>query len=173
MLTKNNVHPIFAAKKIFTEMSRLIKALWLLSILMFLGGLLYVYANLPQEVALAVKTVESGGWIISRNIFFYGSLSIFIVVNVVLYVFGLILKRLPFPEPKSSYWLSNPELRTNVRIWITSFSFVVNLLLLSTIISVAFINNNNISAYRFFMYFGPALILIWLMILIVAIIRGR
>ena len=174
MYTKKPDTPIFAAKKKKnSNMSKLMRTFWLLSILIFLGILLYVYANLPGEVALSFNAGEESGWTIPKSTFFYGSLLVFVIVNVILYVFGLILRRLPFPEPKNSYWLANPELRTNISIWITSFNFVVNLLLVSIILAVGFINNDNTSGYYFFIYFGPALVMIWLIILILTIIRGR
>lgn len=62
---------------------KIFKGVWFFSLLALFGLFFYIYAALPQEVALS----ESEGSIsISRNSFFYSAITLFALINVLVFV---------------------------------------------------------------------------------------
>ncbi|UII19063.1 hypothetical protein [Fulvivirga ligni] len=65
--------------------TRLIKAVWFVSLIVSLGVLLYVYASLPQDVIYKLDEFGNPAGEFSRETFFYLSLLILVVANFSLY----------------------------------------------------------------------------------------
>jgi len=60
---------------------RILKAVWFFSLLVLFALFLYVYASLPEAMTLAGSAAE-----ISREVFFYGSLVLVVLVNASVYL---------------------------------------------------------------------------------------
>lgn len=118
-------------------MYKVIRFFWLLSLVGFLAALLLTYANLEAFVTLKFQS-DGEELTIGRDLFFYVSIAIFILVNILLYVFARILRKLPEPQPEQSFWLADLKLRQRLINWLLSFVLIFNILF---IIAVFIIGN--------------------------------
>jgi len=121
-------------------MYKLIRVLWLLSLVGFLITFLTTYANLEEAIKLKIN-IEADPITIGRDSFFYLCISIFLIINVLLYVFARILRNLPAPQPNQSLWLASPALRKRLIKWLLSFAFVFNLLFIFAVILIGNMSN--------------------------------
>lgn len=125
-------------------MYKVIRVFWILSLVGFLVAFLITYSNIEEFVRIKFQ-VETAGITIGRNLFFYLGLGIFLVINILLYIFARILRNLPKPQPEQSLWLADLHLRTRLINWLLSFALVFNLLL---IVAVFLIGNLSDSLVR-------------------------
>lgn len=129
-------------------MVRAVKILKILSALLFLGTLLYVYSLLPVMVNIYPDAM---GWELHKEYFFYGILIVFIIINV----FLLFIERMITPIITSDEVLS----------WVRGLAFVVNIYISLLIGYVGVINNQGSfqpSSYIYLNYLGPILIFAWI-----------
>lgn len=71
-------------------MFKVFKAVWFFSLIGVLGALLYVYADLPENVIVQQEGIESV--LIGRDIFFYIVLALLTVTNAMVYAIGSVYK---------------------------------------------------------------------------------
>lgn len=156
-------------------MSRLIRFIWLLSILAFLIVFLFQYASLPAEVALKLQQQIEDVPVFSRSAFFYIGLAVFLLINIIFYVFIGLIKRLPDTEVKNETWLFNDKLRPMLLDWVRSFNALLNGFLIILVIVIGSYNDpayNNPSLV-YLVYFGALLIFVWIIVLLLKLLRGR
>ncbi len=101
----------------------------------FLVAFLSTYANIEEAIKLKLNK-ESETITIGRDLFFYLSIAIFLVVNIVMYIFARILRKLPAPQPHQNLWLAKPVLRQRLINWLLSFALVFNLLFIFAIVLI-------------------------------------
>lgn len=146
---------------------RFAKALWMLSMVVFLVSLLYIYTKLPPFIALTSDISAFNFLNFPKSDFFYGVLIIFIISNLAWY---LIAKRLSgFSNFKSNgnTFMTNDKIH-NLINWLNSFSFIINCLI---IVSIFFIwvsiseTKNGINLLSTGIYSFLGLIVFWLLLL--------
>jgi drug/metabolite transporter (DMT)-like permease len=71
-------------------MFKVFRAVWFFSLIGVLGALLYVYADLPENVIVQQEGIESK--LISRDIFFYIVLILLTIANALVYAVGSVYK---------------------------------------------------------------------------------
>lgn len=71
-------------------MFKIFRAVWFFSLIGVLGALLYVYADLPENVIVQQEGIETV--LISRDVFFYIVLTLLTVTNVTVYAIGSVYK---------------------------------------------------------------------------------
>lgn len=133
-------------------MLKVVNFLKFLSIVLFLGILLLVYAYLPVMTNL---TLDSTDLRLRKEYFFYFGIGVFVVVN--LFFLG-------FQKLYESH-ISNLE----VRAWVRGLGFVVNIYLTLIIGFIGVINNTthlDPSGFAYLNYLGPFLIFSWVVGLI-------
>lgn len=138
-------------------MLRAVNLLKVLSILIFLGALILVYAYAPVMVQLRPESNELQ---LHRESFFYFSIGFFVIINVALLAFEKLYE--PFI----------PKLE--VKAWVRGFTFVLNFYLALLVGFIGVLNNTqHLSLYGFsyLNYFGPILIFSWIIGLFFLIYR--
>ncbi|MFY0600643.1 MAG: hypothetical protein JXR03_13305 [Cyclobacteriaceae bacterium] len=133
-------------------MVKAVNSLKILSLLVLLVTLLFVYAFLPVMVNL---NPDVSGWSLHKEYFFYVVVGASLILNIFLI----------FAERTLSSIISSEE----INAWIKGFSFVLNLYFSFLIGYVAVINNQNhfqSGSYAYLNYLGPILVLVWIIGLI-------
>lgn len=145
------------------------KAIYFISVLVFIFFLLYFYSAMPDQVGISLD--ESGtldrSW--EKGTFFYGMIAFFLFLNAATL----------FP-PKSLETKTNRKLhrifpigdpyRDYLLTWFYSFGSLINLSLALAALYVHAINNQEeiaASSYNFWFYLMPVLLLIWVIALFV------
>lgn len=140
-------------------MLKVVNFVKLLSIILFLGILLLVYAYLPIMVQLDPEQTISP---IQKESFFYAFVAAFVVVNLVFIGF----QRL-FEKQVDSIAL---------KAWVRGLAFVVNLYFTFIVGFIGVINNQqHVSAegFAYLNYLGPFLLVVWLIGLVYMVLAKR
>ncbi|MGK7396872.1 MAG: hypothetical protein ACNS62_20010 [Candidatus Cyclobacteriaceae bacterium M3_2C_046] len=152
-------------------MVKIFKFIWFISLLLFLASFLWVYAYLPGEAQIWAGEDTSRDITISKDMFFYGGLLIFMIINVIFYLFSGVWSK------NVARNVSQPEFRDfkiNILNWLISFNVVINFFLIISIILIGSINQSQPNpAISILMYVGPAFIIIWLISLAVIMIKRK
>lgn len=145
-------------------MSRNIRIVRTFSIAVFLGVLLYVYAYLPENVGVDADEKDEFSTFISKEAFFYFSLIIFSLVNIVFIVFANLMQVIPV-RPQGFF--TTPDFKERIHNWFSSFGLIINLFFISVVAFIGFFNNADyyhVSSFSIFAYLGQALIFIWIVL---------
>ena len=141
-------------------MYRLFKAGWYISIVMFLGTLLYIYAGMTEKMTFS-GTIGVLGYF-TKNEFFYLTFGVFLIVNIFSYVLVRLLE----------IRMKNSKL---IHTWVGGlfgFSCVVNFFFITSLFALSFFQNG-ILDFFYLAYVGPALIVIWMITFPVMLLRER
>lgn len=138
-------------------MIKAVKILNLTSVFLFTVVLIFIYAYLPISVDLNIEGIEN----IHKHRFFYYSIAIFLIINILVRV---ILN------------LSFKTVSENVLAWLTSFIFIMNVYITFLIGFVGVWNNSthiSPSNYSYLNFLGPIFIIIWVGGLIFLVVKRR
>jgi len=156
-------------------MIKFIKFFQLLSIIIFLPVLIFVYSYLPEQVTL---TSDRTGFLsdsISRETFFYTVLFLFALSNILCISLGRALRLLPARQSFTGMAVFyNQASKDGIIAWLKGFSIVLNSLFIFGTIYIGMLNNEEANQgiqYDFLLYIGPILILIWLLLFVFIILR--
>ena len=119
-----------------------------LSILIFLGTLVLVYAYAPVMIKLEI----SSGLELHRESFFYFSMAFVLVVNLALLGFERMFEPRIHSEP--------------LKAWVRGLTFVINFYFALIIAFVGVINNPqhlSVAGFSYLNYIGPVLIATWIL----------
>lgn len=144
--------------------TRFAKVFYFLSVGLFLFVFLYVYAASPEYVSYQVSEAGMPVKQISKDGFFYITVMVFLVFNVLMILpgklielqYSLSLKRL-FPKGDIH--------RDKMLAWIYSFTGILNVSAAIVVFYIHSISNQNeiaSSEFSFFFYLVPVLLLIWI-----------
>ncbi|MEQ9424901.1 MAG: DUF1648 domain-containing protein [Cyclobacteriaceae bacterium] len=148
-------------------MSKVFQLLRIGSSILLIIVLLFVYANLPEQVAVHANNSGSASSFLSKNDFFYFTLLAFIGLNLLVFGGGKMLEQLPVNAAK--FLFASESFKENILAWWTSFSSIINLFLIFIIGFIGVFNSSDdqlISSYAYLAYVGQFLIIIWLITLI-------
>lgn len=145
--------------------SRLTKAFYFLSIFFFLIVLMFIYSSSPEFVTYELSDRGLPLKQISKELFFYLFLGIFVVSNVLLIVpaklielqYNLTLKKL-FPK--------GGRFREMMLVWIYSFAGMVNfssIILVFYLHRITHIEEFRNSSFSFFFYLVPIIFVGWIL----------
>ena len=138
-------------------MLRVVDFLKVLSIILFLGILLLVYAYLPIMVKLEL---EKGALELNKETFFYYAIGGFVVINILM----LYIQK----------WLEPKIVGYYAKAWARGAAFVVNIYVTLIIGFIGVINNTNHldpAGFSYLNYFGPVIIFSWVIGLIYFVIK--
>jgi len=149
---------------------RVASFLKLLSMLMVLGSLMYMYAYVNDRMDFLN---HSQGWLmnVSKSYFFYGALGVFAVFNLSLNV-GLSIYKSAEGYHENSLLFRNKLQKDRIIMWFTYLLAAINLLITCSIIYVAFVRINEVNNQMDYIYipgFG-LLILIGIVVGLIAAI---
>lgn len=157
---------------------RFIKLIQIISIIIFLGVLVLVYAYLPQQVDFTIDRSGLFAETISREFFFYGMLAIFVISNILCIGLGKALEQLPaqHKKPGGGAVFFNAATKNAIIGWIKSFCFILNAVFIFGLMYIGMLNNaDSIKGDNFglFLFIGPVLVIIWLLLLVFIILRQK
>ncbi|HBH24229.1 MAG TPA: hypothetical protein DDY13_12495 [Cytophagales bacterium] len=154
-------------------LERVIRFVRNVSVILFLGVLLLVYAYLHENPTFYLDENQQIG--ISLNSFFYGSLIIFAFANLFLNIMLSFSDKIA-PGMRSGLFFRSAEMKANFRIWLYGFNAATNFFLLSIVGYLGLLNSSDqygLSGYRWVVYMGPVFVVIILIGLILMLGRGR
>lgn len=152
-------------------MNKLFKFFWLISLLLYFGTLLLIYAFLPEQVGINANTHGLPDEFISKENFFYVSLAVFALSNALFYA----LYKLLYATSRSAATVSAMRLRQAIGSWLLGFAAVLNLFFMLAMSFFSMLNSKqkyDIDLLIMLVYTGPILMAIMFGILIY-ILMGR
>lgn len=117
-------------------LGRLVKLFWMLSLLVFLGVLSYVYVQLPPFITFTTEFSALSFLNFDKSNLFYWSLAIFVISNLAWYSVSKLLKS-AYQNNKGQNKFLTHERISSLTNWFNSFSGLINVVI---ILSLIFIN---------------------------------
>lgn len=145
-------------------MGRIIKFIWLISLLSGLATLLYTYAAMGEIVSIDSDTGDTESGSVSRELYFYIALGILIIFN---FTFYAISRNMHMADDHMKYLLIN---------WQLSFAAVLNLFYIVGVLFIMLLNsgdNFDYGNFGYLIYIALAFIILWVIALPVLIVRER
>lgn len=143
----------------------IIKAVRVISSLMFMGVLLYVYAYLPDPVKLPIDLGGIREIFVNKGNLFYAMIGLFTIVSLTSFAVVRLIRTLPAKEM---------NFKKNLTNWSLSFLVVINIFLILSLTIIGIINSTeqvSIGSYATLAYIGPVLLIIWLFLLVLVITK--
>ena len=128
---------------------------WVLTFLLFFATLMASYAFLPEKFGLSA---EAWGTSVDREVFFYVTLAVFVVVNLAALILRRMLEALPLT---SAVYARNELFKTQLITWLGGLMSAVNVCLVTLIGYVSLFNNQedfSMDGFSFLLYLGPILL---------------
>jgi hypothetical protein len=119
---------------------------------------------MPQDVKLWANESDNGSLFISKETFFYGTIIIFIAVNLIFIAVSNLMGLLPVAEGS---FLSTATFKEYMIGWMRGLGVMINLFFMAAISFLGFFNNAdyyNVSNFSLFAYIGQFLIFIWILL---------
>lgn len=130
---------------------------WVFTFILFFAVLLLGYAFWPE----GLSTYEIvAGLEATREVFFYVSLALFVLVNLAALVLRRLLEALPV---SSAVYAKNELFKERIIAWFGGLISAVNVCLITLIAYVSLYNNRedyDIGIFSFIVYIGPVLLLL-------------
>ncbi len=145
---------------------------WLVTAILFVIILLYVYAYLPESVVWnpsGQTTLQT----LTRDSFFYLALILFVLTNVACFIFA---KMLDLFKGSASLVSKNRILQESFITWFSGLAVVINLFFIASIVFIGLTNNldeQQLSYFYFLTFLAPVLFSICLIWLVIILIRKK
>lgn len=130
---------------------------WVLTFLLFFAVLMVSYAFWPEQLRVYELIA---GLDVTREAFFYGALSLFVLVNLAAFVLRRMLEALPI---SSSIYARNEVFKERIIAWFGGLVSAVNVCLITLVGYISLFNNQedySMSNFNFIVYIGPLLLLL-------------
>ncbi|EMR02195.1 DUF1648 domain-containing protein [Cesiribacter andamanensis] len=155
-----------------TYMNRLLKFFWLISLVVFFGALLLVYAFLPDRVAIHANTAGMPDEFVARELFFWTSLLGFVGVNALLYI----LRKLLLLTRRTTQSERELALRQDVAGWLLGLAGTINFFFVLVMAFFGVFNNAegfSTGHFALLVYTGPLLLVLIFALLAWIFIRRK
>lgn len=142
------------------------------TILLFTGALIWSYAFMAGQVNYRFDPAGEALGTANKDTYFFGAVAIFLLTNVVCFWFIKTLRKINTSEDGTG--IRNRSLKLDLISWIKGFAGVLNLFFSLILVFLGLMNMSagyNIKTLGFYVYLGPALILVWFFYL--AVILGK
>lgn len=142
-------------------MNKIIKLLYILSVVTFLVILLYVYAFLPAQIGVFFDPNGQASILLNRADFFYTALGLFVLTNGSIILYRKMNRGNLNLEKTNIEEMSTAEL---VYHWLMGLSFTINVIYIFSIMFVGMYHNSehfDITDYVALIYLGPILLAGW------------
>lgn len=145
-----------------------------MSWLLFLGALLWSYAYLPAQVTYRFDQIGAALDVTSKSGFFFASLAVFIVVNIICIIFLRTIKKVDSTD--DGIGLQNRSLKKDIVMWINGFIGILNVFFSISLMLISNLNGAQEFQGSFlgaFIFIGPTLILLWIIYLLRLVSKKR
>ncbi len=151
--------------------SRIVKFIWLVSVVVFLAMLLWIYAYLPNRVGVMADYEGVADTFLSKGNFFYLAIGLFLLVNGSLFI----MRRLLAPD---TYAPRNAKtgLRADLADWMLGFAASLNVFFILSMTYLSIFNNQDggdSSLFGSLVMVGPVLIALMLLVLVYLFFKKR
>lgn len=144
-----------------------------LTIILFLGVLLFVYAYLPEQVGVSADEYDKPNAFIGRELFFYSFLVVFSLVNLIFVLAGKLLGSLAVGEKS---FFASKGFKDRMTTWLIGLGVVINIFIIITVAFLGLFNNADyyhISQFSMLAYLGQAIIFIWIVLFFYLLIKRK
>lgn len=131
-------------------MSKVLKVIKFLTIIIFLIVILTVYAKLPEKTLLFISDLT-----VTKESFFYITLILFFVINFLFSALSWLYSKTKTSDSK----------RQSLREWLTSLPVAINFYIIFLVAYIGELNEpagGAAESYKYLLYLGPLLIVVWL-----------
>ncbi len=145
-------------------MRRVVSFVRVLSLLFFLGALLFVYAYLPENVSLYSDNLGTPVYYIGKSQFFYYAFAFFIVVNLMLFIMIKVLAGVRVTPGKGLF--SSEPFKENTLIWIEVLVSIINIFFTTGAAFIGIYNDRTafeLSNFTYLVYLGIILLIGWIL----------
>ncbi|MGL1885219.1 MAG: hypothetical protein OCD76_01795 [Reichenbachiella sp.] len=142
-------------------MVKAIKFCYLISVPVFLVVLLYYYALLPESVGVHYSQTGLVLRSISKADFFYSALGVFVITNLLIYVYRYLKKGVAVEEHIDFSQMNRAE---SIYHWFNGLSLMFNIFYILSVVFIGLYNSRehfDVSNYALLVYIGPFLIVSW------------
>lgn len=134
--------------------------------------LLFVYSNLPERVGLLYSPSGLVDFYLDKNEFFYITLILSLVLNLITVLFVKVFQTLPVNADR--FFFTNDWFKERFSAWIASLAPIMNMFFVFTVVFIGIYNHGDlelIESYSYLAYLGQFLVLGWLFTLIFLILN--
>lgn len=145
-------------------MARIIKFIWLISLLSGLATLLYTYASMGEIVSINSDTLVTESGSVTREVYFYTALAILIIFNFSFYAIS------------RNMHMNDDHMKTLLINWQLSFAAILNLFYIVGVLFIMLVNsgdNFDYGNFGYLIYIALAFIILWVIALPLLIMRER
>lgn len=147
---------------------RVVRYVWFLSFIVFMGLLLLMYASLPERLRIPLSSNGQTAFF-SRDVFFYVSAFLLLFLNVAIHVISSLYAFMPswlLLIPQKNYWTESfsrrKELLRVLKMWTKGILLLINFFLLALAAHVYSLNAEEIKLnITWLLYVFPVLMLFW------------
>ena len=146
-------------------MSKILKFKYWVSVSVFFGILLYVYALLPEQVGVYYDNIGSPVVETSKAMFFYTFIGLFIITNGIIMVYQGML--VPKKDVSMQYFSELPFIH-KLYHWMTGLSTIFNVTFSFSLLYVGLYNSRDVNPdhYLSLVFIGPVFLVCWLIYLL-------
>ncbi|WP_421976228.1 hypothetical protein [Roseivirga seohaensis] len=147
-------------------MDKLVGFIRTASYLIFLAALIWAYASLAGQVSYRFDGDGSALQLVDRNTFFFSSVIIFLVANVICVSFIKVLKKIKTSE--EGVGIRNKGLKTDIITWVRGFAGILNIMFTTIVFFIGYMNMNELKldVLSIYLYIGPILLVFWFFYLV-------
>lgn len=142
--------------------------------LFFTIALFWSYAYMVGQVDYGLGTDTNPNDVIDKDIYFYGSIVIFLVINLSLSWFIKSLKKVKSVEGGTG--IRNRSFRLDLIVWFKGLAAVLNLMMALVLFFLGLMNlseSRDAMTLNFYIYLGPVALGGWFLYLIVLLTKKR
>ena len=153
-------------------MVKLVNLTRVITSILFILVLLFVYANLPDRVGLIYKSSGLTDFSLDKNQFFYISLVLSLFFNLITVVIVKFFQ--PLPVISERFFFNSEWFKENFLAWLSALSPIMNLFFVFIVAFIGIYNNGDnelINSYGYLAYLGQFLILCWLILLVFIVLK--
>ena len=147
-------------------MDKLVGFIRTASYLIFLAALIWAYASLAGQVSYRFDGDGSALELVDRNTFFFSSVIIFLVANVICVSFIKVLKKIKTSD--EGVGIRNKGLKTDIITWVRGFAGILNIMFTTIVFFIGYMNMNELKldVLSIYLYIGPILLVFWFFYLV-------
>lgn len=122
-----------------TKLDRIVRVLNVALMLLFLAGLIWLYAYMPDTLKIRMLASDEAAFAVSKNAYFYAFLGFFALSNLVIYA-SHSLARYIAPGSSILSIFRDSRSKSIFLLWLSSFQVAVGVMILLSYLYFGFMN---------------------------------
>jgi len=145
-------------------MTKILQVLWVFTAFIFMAFFLYTYAALPESVKVGATWQSTFEQFITKDAFFFYTLSAFVAVTLFWFLLRWFLQVLPVRQGTRGFWRTNRQ-KTVTYNWFMGLGMMFNVILFIGLLLISVHNRQDSSELSIFipLTYAPLVLLMgWL-----------